>query len=145
MDGAAWVSSDMHTPDLWLASYGRNLLHTSQLMEVPGAHQVLLSRQMKSSLCHSVQVEAPDLSDSLSLNAGQWRGVQIDLEVCRSVRDQNPAQALQCSDGYFGSAPCKENSLYLFDYNFILMCKDMHSYMMVIHVMILNNSDSKQL
>lgn len=107
------MSSDRHMPDLWLASYGQNLLHTSLLMEVPGAPQVLLSPQKKSSLDHSLQVEAQDLSDGLSLNTGQWRGVEDDLEVCRSVRGQNPAQALHCSNGYFGSAPCKENTVIL--------------------------------
>lgn len=104
---------DRHTPALWLASYGRNLLHTSQLMEVPDAPQVPSSPQMKSNLGHSFQVEAPDLSDSLSLNTGQWRGLEDNLEVCRSVRGQNLAQALQCSNGYFGSAPCEENSVVL--------------------------------
>lgn len=82
-------------------------------MEVPGAHQVLSSPQMKSNLCRSFQVEAPDLSENLILNTGQWRGVEDDLEVCRSVRGQNPAQALHYSDGYFGSAPCEENTVVL--------------------------------
>lgn len=104
-----WVNSDRHTSDLWLASYERNLLHTFQLTEVPGAPQVHLNPQMKSSLCHKLQEEAPDLSGSLSLNTGQWRDVEDGLEVCRSVRGQNPDQALHCSNGYFGSVPCKEN------------------------------------
>lgn len=108
-----WVSSDRHTADLWLAFFGSNLLHTSQLMEVGGAPQVLSSPQMKSSLDHSFQVEAQDLSDSLSLNTGQWRGVEDDLEVCRTVRGQNLALALHCSNGYFGSAPCKESTVIL--------------------------------
>ncbi len=113
-------------PDLWLASYGRNLLHTSQLMEVPGTPQVLSSPQMKSSPGHSFQVEAPDLSDSLSLNTGQWRGVEDDLEVCRSVRDQTPALALHCRNGYFGSAPCKENTVIIICLIVnSLLCKDM--------------------
>lgn len=97
--GAVWVSSGRHTPDLWLASYWWNLLHTFQLMEVPGTPQVLSSPQMKSILGYSFQVEAPDLSESLNLNTGQWRVVEDDLEVCRSVPCQNPAQALHCSNG----------------------------------------------
>lgn len=94
-------------PDLCLASYDQNLLHTAQLTGVPEAPQVLSSPLMKSSLRHSFQMGAPDLSDSLTLNAGQWRDVKDDLEVCHSVHAQSPAQALHCSSGYFGSAPCK--------------------------------------
>lgn len=106
-----WVRSDRHMPDLWLAFYGTNLPHIFQLMEVHVAPHVLSSPQMKSSLGHSLQEEAPDLSESLSLNIGQWRGVEDDLEVCHSVRGQNPAQALHCSNGYFGSGPCKEDTV----------------------------------
>lgn len=107
------MSSDRHMPDLCLASYGRNLLHTSQPMEVPDAPRVLSGPQMKSSLGHSFQVEAPDLSENLSLNTGQWRGVEDDLEVCHTVLGQNLSQGLHCSNGYFGSAPCKENTVVL--------------------------------
>lgn len=107
------MSSDRHMLDQCWASYGRNLLHTSQLTDVPGAPQDLSSPQMRNSWGRSLQVEAPDLSENLTLNTGQWRGVEDDLEVCRSVRGQNPTQALHCSNGYFGSAPCKENTVAL--------------------------------
>ncbi len=80
-------------------------------MEVHCASQVLEGPQMKSSLRHSYLVEAPDLSDSLSLNTGQWQGMEVDLEVCHSVHGQSPAQALHCGNGYCGSAPCKENTV----------------------------------
>lgn len=108
-----WVRSGRHMPDLWLASYGRNHLHISQLMEVPGAPQVLSSPQMKSSLGHSFQEEAPDLSENLSLKTGQRRGVEDYFEVYCSVHGQNPGQVLHCSTGYSAFAPCKEYTVVL--------------------------------
>lgn len=78
-------------------------------MEVPGVPQILSSPQRTRS--HSFLVVALYLSDSLNLNTGQWGVVKDDLEVCHGVLGQIPARALHCSNGYFGSAPCKENIL----------------------------------
>lgn len=107
------VSSDKHTPVLWLASYGRILPHTSQLREGRCGPRVLSGPQMKSSLCHTAQVEAPGLSDNLSLNTGQWRGAEDGLEVCRSVRGQNLARALHCKNGCFESVLCNESAVHI--------------------------------
>lgn len=101
-----WERSDRHMLDQQLVSYGQILLHTSQLQGGHEAHQVLSGPRMKSTLCF--QVEALDLSDSLSLNTDQWKGVVDGLEVCRSVRGQNLVQVLRCSIGYFETVPCIE-------------------------------------
>lgn len=100
------MNSGRHKPDLWLAFYWRNLLHIVQPLEVLDDPLMRVSPPMKSSLGRRQQVEAPDLSESLILNTGQWQGVVDDLEVCHNVRGLTQAQALQSRSGFLGSVPC---------------------------------------